>query len=104
MSQAFCLPVSQLERQTFKDTPRKRDLKRKLHEQKHEYKAVKRKLDKLETECVAQQSECEINNDMYVCAIQDLSTVVEQYKQATILHSTSQEQMKQKLSRLFFLS
>ena len=29
------LPLSQLERQTIKDTPRKRDLKKKLHEQKH---------------------------------------------------------------------
>ena len=100
LSKSFRLPVSHIERQTLKDTPRKRDLKKKLHEQKHEYKAVKRKLDELKTECAAQQSECEINMAMYERALQYLTSVVEQYKQATILHATGQEQMMQKLSQL----
>ena len=94
------MPLSQIERKTLNDTPRKKKLKKELFVQKEEKKTLKRKLDVTERNLSFVDKQLEEQTILYNSTVKGLTRVMDSFHQDIYSLSDDKSALQTKLTEM----
>ena len=100
LAKTFDMPLSQIERKTLNDTPRKKKLKKELFVQKEEKKTLKRKLDVTERNLSFVDKQLEEQTILYNSTVKGLTRVMDSFHQDIYSLSDDKSALQTKLTEI----
>ena len=100
LAKTFDMPLSQIERKTLNDTPRKKKLKKELFVQKEEKKTLKRKLDVTERNLSFVDKQLGEQTILYNSTVKGLTRVMDSFHQDIYSLSDDKSALQTKLTEM----